>query len=108
MGKDMRLKKGVGIFSTMNPIYLKRAKLTESLKSYFRIISVNVPDYEKILEVMLYSLGITSSSSYAHKISMMFKNLSIQLSLRSQYDFGLRAMKFFIFNLGIIRRNSKN
>lgn len=28
MGKDMRLKKGVGIFSTMNPIYLKRAKLT--------------------------------------------------------------------------------
>jgi dynein heavy chain len=49
MGKDMRLKRGVGIFSTMNPIYLKRAKLTESLKSYFRVISVNVPDYEKIL-----------------------------------------------------------
>ena len=45
MGKDMRLRKGVGIFSTMNPIYLKRAKLTENLKSYFRIISVNIPDY---------------------------------------------------------------
>jgi hypothetical protein len=45
MGKDMKLKRGVGIFSTMNPIYLKRAKLTESLKTYFRIISVNVPDY---------------------------------------------------------------
>lgn len=28
MGKDMRLREGVGIFSTMNPIYLKRAKLT--------------------------------------------------------------------------------
>ena len=28
MGKDLKLKKGVGIFSTMNPIYLKRAKLT--------------------------------------------------------------------------------
>jgi hypothetical protein len=49
MGKDMRLKTGVAIFSTMNPIYLKRAKLTENLKEYFRIISVNVPDYQKIL-----------------------------------------------------------
>lgn len=49
MGKDMRLRHGVGIFSTMNPIYLKRAKLTENLKAYFRIISVNVPDYQKIL-----------------------------------------------------------
>lgn len=28
MGRDMRLRHGVGIFSTMNPIYLKRAKLT--------------------------------------------------------------------------------
>lgn len=62
MGKDMRLRHGVGIFSTMNPIYLQRAKLTENLKSYFRIISVNVPDYQKILEVLLYSLGIASSS----------------------------------------------
>lgn len=49
MGKEMRLRKGVGIFSTMNPIYLKRAKLTENLKSYFRVISVNVPDYQMIL-----------------------------------------------------------
>ena len=45
MGKKMQIKKGIGIFSTMNPIYLKRAKLTENLKSYFRVISVNVPDY---------------------------------------------------------------
>jgi dynein heavy chain len=108
MGKDMRLRKGVGIFSTMNPIYLKRAKLTESLKSYFRVISVNVPDYEKILEVMLYGLGIAASSAYAHKISTLFKNLSIQLSLRSQYDFGLRAMKFFTFNLAIVRKTVRS
>lgn len=43
MGKDIKLKKGVAIFSTMNPIYLKRAKLTENLKSYFRIITVSMP-----------------------------------------------------------------
>ena len=49
MGKKMQLKKGIGVFSTMNPIYLQRAKLTENLKSYFRVISVNAPDYEQIL-----------------------------------------------------------
>jgi hypothetical protein len=58
-----------------------------------------VPDYEKILEVLLYSLGVASASQYATKISKMFKNLSIQLSDHRQYDFGLRAMKFFVHNL---------
>ncbi len=28
MGKKIQLRKGVGIFSTMNPIYLQRATLT--------------------------------------------------------------------------------
>jgi hypothetical protein len=28
MGKKMQLKKGIGVFSTMNPIYLQRSKLT--------------------------------------------------------------------------------
>ena len=65
MGREMKLRPGVGIFATMNPIYLKRAKLTESLKSYFRVISVNVPDYQKILEVMLYSSGIAASTKYS-------------------------------------------
>lgn len=104
----MKLRAGVGIFSTMNPIYLKRAKLTESLKSYFRVISVNVPDYQKILEVMLYSSGIAASGKYSELISKMFKNLSIQLSQRPQYDFGMRAMKFFIYNLNHVRKSVKN
>lgn len=28
MGKKMQIKKGIGIFATMNPIYLKRVKMT--------------------------------------------------------------------------------
>lgn len=49
MGKDIKLRQGVAIFSTMNPIYLKRAKLTENIKSYFRIITVAMPEHENIL-----------------------------------------------------------
>ena len=69
---------------------------------------MNIPDYQKILEVMLYSSGIGSSSVYSTKISKLFKNLSIQLMQRQQYDFGLRAMKFFIYNLINIRHTIKN
>lgn len=38
----------------------------------------------------------------------MFKNLSVQLSQRPQYDFGMRAMKFFIYNLNQVRKTVKN
>lgn len=57
---------------------------------------------------MLYSSGISSSAQYSTKISKLFKNLSIQLMQRQQYDFGLRAMKFFIYNLTIMRKSIKN
>lgn len=43
--KEIKLHAGVGIFSTMNPIYLKRARLTENIKSYFRVITVTIPEY---------------------------------------------------------------
>ena len=104
MGKEIRLRAGVGIFATMNPIYLRRAKLTENLKEYFRVISVNVPDYSKILEVMLYGLNFNYAGVLAKRISKMFQNLSIQLDDHPQYDFGLRAMKFLIFNIEKIRK----
>lgn len=45
MGKDIKLREGVAIFATMNPIYLKRAKLTENIKSYFRTITVSMPEH---------------------------------------------------------------
>jgi hypothetical protein len=35
---------------------LKRAKLTENIKSYFRTITVSMPEHETILEVLLYGL----------------------------------------------------
>lgn len=83
----------------MNPIYLKRAKLTENLKSYFRVITVTMPDYEKILEVMLYGLGFSNPQDIAHKIDKLFQGMSVQLNPHAQYDFGLRAMKFLVHSL---------
>ena len=99
MGKDIELNQGVGIFATMNPVYLKRAKLTENLKAYFRIITVTMPDYDKILEVMLHGLGFPEPGNMSNKIGKIFQAMSVQLNPHPQYDFGLRAMKFLIYNL---------
>jgi hypothetical protein len=33
----------------MNPNYRNRTDLTDNLKAYFRCVSVNLPDYERIL-----------------------------------------------------------
>jgi hypothetical protein len=68
---------------------------------------VNVPDYAKIMEVMLYSLNFTQGSTLAKRISKMFQNLSIQLDDHPQYDFGLRAMKFLIFNIDKVRKKHR-
>ena len=108
MGKETRLKKGVGIFATMNPIYMKRAKLTENMKSYFRVITVAMPDYQKILEVQLYGLSFDQPAHLAKMIGNVFKNLSVQLSHFSQYDFGLRAMKFLLTKLSLRRNQCKD
>lgn len=108
MGKDTKLKSGVGIFATMNPIYLKRAKLTENMRSYFRVITVAIPDYEKILEVQLYGLNFNQPGVLARTIGKVFKNLSIQLSHHPQYDFGLRAMKFLLANLSKRQQMTKD
>ncbi len=96
MGKQMMIKQGVGIFATMNPIYLKRQKLTENLKNYFRTISVGAPNYDKILEVIFTGIGIRKVSKISENVGKLFKLYSITLSSEKQYDFGLRAMKSLV------------
>jgi hypothetical protein len=49
--------------------------------------------------VLLYGLKFYKPRELALKIGSAFNNLSIQLSKNSQYDFGLRAMKFLISSL---------
>ena len=48
----------LGIFITLNPTYLNRTKLPESLKCLFRPMAMMVPDYELIGEILLLSSGI--------------------------------------------------
>lgn len=79
-GKEMRMRSGVAILCTMNPNYKDRTPLTDNLKHYFRYVTINFPEYQKIIEVMLYSRGFKESTTLASKINKTHQLLNIQFN----------------------------
>lgn len=103
-GVEMPLEEGTSAFITMNPGYIGRAELPESLKALFRPITVMVPDRQLIMENMLMAEGFVEAKMLAKKFAALYYLLEDMLSPQKHYDWGLRAIKSVLVVAGSLLR----
>jgi dynein heavy chain 1 len=56
-------------------------------------------------QVMLYSQGFRTAEDLSNKVGLLFQLCEAQLSSRSHYDFGLRALKSVLRSAGNLKRS---
>lgn len=72
-GQKCVLRNTCGVFITMNPGYQGRTELPDNLKALFRPISMMIPDYSLIAEILLFSVGFLESKVLASKMIKLYK-----------------------------------
>ena len=91
LGQEIRLIPSCGIFVTMNPGYAGRSELPDNLKAIVRPVSMMVPDFTLIAEIMMFSEGFQTAKSLAKKMIAIMELSQQQLSKQDHYDYGLRS-----------------
>ncbi|KAI9346257.1 dynein heavy chain and region D6 of dynein motor-domain-containing protein [Obelidium mucronatum] len=92
---------------SMNPGYAGRTELPDNLKALFRPISMMIPDYGLISEIMLFSEGFESAKALAGKNNSRNKTTMILLSnlVLSRVKKGMRAVKSVLIMAGALKRS---
>ena len=103
-GRPIPLNFFCSINITMNPGYAGRSELPENLQQLFRPISMVVPDFALICEVMISSEGFKDARVLGLKLTSLFSLCNLQLSKQTHYDWTLRSLKAILVAAGSLKR----
>lgn len=92
-GSRVAVSERCACFVTLNPSYMNRNPLPESLSALLRPIAIMGADLRYICEVQLFAIGFSNAPTISAKLACFLRTMQTQVEQRSYHDFKMRALR---------------